>query len=390
MTSPKPSSSPPDVTSPPLVPRITDWRIGGLIVLVAGIAFWLTVNLDSFHMRVLQIGHIVAYWCIIATLNKHRQVMFLLILAVTLSGWILGVTQEPFIVAAWSLYGVTFLSGTRRHFTPMSSIVLALLTIFLLGGQAPSSKALVFQMLMSLTLLLGSWALGIQGRAEADQREQAARARERTRILEERAKVSRDLHDVLSHTLSRIGLQAGVAAETSSANPRKTIQTLRSIESTSRSALNEVRGVLATIRTEGCEPTKRTTLSDIATLVHQSGASGIHVAADINLPGPPETLVNHHLYRIIQELLTNIGKHATSSSGELLVQSRGSTIRICSRNHYDSGSAHPKEGLGLTGVRERAALLNGTCEVSATEGTFVAEVTLPTSAVGAKAGGEIP
>lgn len=374
------------MNSPPPVPRITDRRGGGLIVLITGVAFWLTVGLDSFHMRVLQIGHIVAYWCIIAALNRHRQAMFLLILAVTLSGWILGVTQEPFLVAAWALYCVTFLSGNGRHFTPVLSIVLVLVTVFLLGGQAPSSKVLVFQMLMSLTLLLGSWVLGIQSRAEAEQREQAARARERARILEERAKVSRDLHDVLSHTLSRIGLQAGVAAEISPTNPGKAIQTLRNIESASRAALNEVRGVLATIRMEGCEKAESTTLSDIATLVHQSGASGIRVTADIDLPGPPETLVNHHLYRIIQELLTNIGKHATSSSGELLVQSQGSTIRICSRNHYDPGSAQPKEGLGLTGVRERVALLNGACEVSATEGIFVAEVILPASTVGAKAG----
>lgn len=299
-------------------------------------------------------------------------------------------TQEPFIVAAWSLYGVTFMSGTRRHFTPVLSIVLALLTVFLLGGQAPSSKVLVFQMLMSLTLLLGSWVLGIQSRAEAEQRERAARARERTRILEERAKVSRDLHDVLSHTLSRIGLQAGVAAEISPENPERAIQTLRSIESASRSALNEVREVLAAIRTEGCEPCESTTLSDIAALVHQSGTSGIQVTADIDLPGSPETPVSHHLYRIVQELLTNMGKHATSSSGELLVQSQGSTIRICSRNHYDLGPTQPKEGLGLTGVRERAALLNGACEVSAAEGTFVAEVSLPASTVGAKAGGEMP
>ncbi|WEO78730.1 histidine kinase [Cryobacterium sp. SO2] len=344
-------------------------------------AFWLTVSPGSPELRVIQLALIGSYALVVIFTPTHPQLSFYLLFAITVAGWLIGVTQEPFIMASWGLYRVTFLSGKSRRLKLITSVVSVGFFLVLVSAQAPSSDFMVLQVLVSVTFLFGAWLMGVQGRAEAEQREQAAESRKRTALLEQRAEVSRELHDILSHTLSRIGMQAAVATEVNSTDLPKVLGVLASIEVDSRLALTEVRSLLVTVKT-GVAPATQPTMSSFPDLVRSSAALGIDVDLAMDLPESLPTIVDVNLYRILQELVTNIGKHAAHSQGTIRVglDSPGlltvSSESISPGHHDDSNP-----GIGLDGIRERAEMLGGAADVHREGDLFSVTVTIPLPAL---------
>lgn len=364
-------------------PRLATRSTGAIVVGIVGFIFWSTVDPGSLALRLLQVAHLAGYLLVIMCSARLRYATFFLTMTLTLSGWALGLTQEPFVVASWALYRATFLTERRRYFAQTVSIVSAMLLVLLLGGRPPSSEVLLLRLLTSAMFLFGAGIIGAQRRAESDQRDQAARARERAKLLEQRAEVSRELHDVLSHTLSRIGLQAGVASEVNNGDSEKTVRALRSIEAESRRALMEVRDVLTAVRGANAERDAPTapTIAALDSLAYGSRDGGVVVTGSIDLPGGRKSRVDGHLYRIVQELVTNIGKHGASPKGELAIWVEGDDLLIHSENEIRLGGDRAEPGLGLIGIRERVGLLGGACGVSLESGLFAVDITIPASAV---------
>jgi signal transduction histidine kinase len=221
-------------------------------------------------------------------------------------------------------------------------------------------------------------------RAEADQQIRAERAR-----LAERARIAREMHDVLAHRISLVALHAGgleVARDLSPAQVRDSAALLRS---TAHQALEELRDVIGVLRDESGQSSVSTvpqpTLADIPRLVEETRRSGakidfeMHVDSSATAPGP----LGRDAYRIVQEALTNISKHARGTLAHVRVAGAPDQgLRVSVRNPPAVGTydrpTPPGSGTGLLGLHERVTLASGVLVHGPDEsGDFVVEADLP-------------
>jgi signal transduction histidine kinase len=198
----------------------------------------------------------------------------------------------------------------------------------------------------------------------AKAREQELRAREqeaRRQATEERLEIARELHDVLAHSISLIAVQANVALEVMDRRPEQARIALSAIKDASRSALGEVRSVLTVLRGDRAAPRDPAPdLTRLPHLVRTAEAAGLKVALSVvgDLDAVP-LAVSQAGYRIVQESLTNVVRHAGADQAWILVESAsGLRLRVT-----DDGRGAPLgfdgTGNGLPGMRERAAALGG-------------------------------
>jgi signal transduction histidine kinase len=217
-------------------------------------------------------------------------------------------------------------------------------------------------------------------RLEAAEGERAARA-----VMDERLRIARELHDVIGHSISLIAIQSEAAARAARSNPHAVPAFLSEISAASRQALAEMRGVLAVLRPDATvlpttgELSPQPGLEQVGELVASLRAGGLETrlkAEPMHLP-PGMALA---VYRIVQESLTNVLKHAgaDAKAGVTIIQSRG-TVRI---SVHDDGAGPsglaPGAAHGIVGMRERAAAYGGTLRTGARPGGgFEVEAAIP-------------
>jgi signal transduction histidine kinase len=253
---------------------------------------------------------------------------------------------------------------------------------------------------LALTAILGGAA---KARAEylaemAKVRAERARAREeqeRRQTSEERLRIARELHDVLGHHLSLINVQAGVGLHLMDSRPEQAREALTAIKTASSEALREVRAVLGVLRPEE-EAAPRQPALGLDRLEDLTAGAGIPVTTTIagtRRPLPAE--VDRAAYRIVQEALTNVRRHAPAGSAEVCVSYEPAQLRLSVRNTPAGppatvpGSAAPAgepgagsttAGSGIAGMRARAEALGGTLEAGPLDGGgFVVSAVLPAS-----------
>lgn len=231
---------------------------------------------------------------------------------------------------------------------------------------------------------------GIRGRRErtAEFRRRVSQRRQ-TEVQAERVRIARELHDVLAHSLSQINVQAGVGLHLMDKQPEKAKEALASIKETSKTALDEVRTVLGVLRAEGTDPNAplvpEPDLSRLPGLAASVTAQGIEVRLDDRLdadqvPKP----VQLALYRIAQESLTNITRHAEGARhATITLERRDGLYRLEVRDDgraAPAGTASESGGRGLLGMRERAELLGGHLSAGPADGGgFAVVAELPAS-----------
>lgn len=196
-------------------------------------------------------------------------------------------------------------------------------------------------------------------RAEALQRRRTAEERERVRI-------ARELHDVIGHALSQINVQASVGLHLMDRDAEQARTALANIKQTSKTALEEVRSVLGAIRSDADAPlSPQAELAELPRLVAGVTTAEFEATLDDRLGGDaPGRAVQFAAFRIIQEALTNIVRHARATHAVVAIERVGDELRL---EVDDDGSWLPAasgEGSGILGMRERAALLGGTVEVA--------------------------
>ncbi|MFI6089629.1 sensor histidine kinase [Streptomyces sp. NPDC051218] len=244
------------------------------------------------------------------------------------------------------------------------------------------------------TLLLAGWFLCalVTGLADKNwqaylrQTEQRALEAERTReeaalrrAGEERLRIARELHDSLTHSISIVKLQAGVAVHLARKRGEDIPPALLAIQEASGEAMRELRSTLTVLRTD--EPT-----GSPALLVERARAAGL--AVELTVRGRERTLagdLERAAYRIVQEGLTNAARHAGGCAKvavELEYGERVLGVRVEDDGVADAGRP-PVEGIGLTGMRERVASLGGALRAGPrVEGGFLVRAELPLEYVG--------
>ena len=210
--------------------------------------------------------------------------------------------------------------------------------------------------------------------------EQAERTREETarrRADEERLRIARELHDSLTHSISIIKVQAGVAIHLSRKRDEPVPEALLAIQEASGDAMRELRATLELLRDDDTG----SGLALVERLVDGARRAGLPVTVDV--AGEPRVLpapVDRAAYRIIQEALTNISRHAgpeVSASVTLGYHQDELTVRVDDDGHGPRGNG-TAPGVGLTGMRERVAALGGTLHTGPSEeGGFSVRARLP-------------
>ena len=214
-------------------------------------------------------------------------------------------------------------------------------------------------------VIVAAWLLGAYVRTRrqlvVELRQRAADSAEAAAVAE-RARVARELHDVLAHSLGVVVVQAEAAEEALSRRPEVAAESLRSIQRTGREALVEVRRLVGVLREDEAVREPSRGAGAVAELVRGVTAAGLPVELDVDgsvegLPAAPDLAV----YRIVQESLTNVLKHAGASRARVHIARRPD--RVCVEVTDDgqgSPGADDGSGNGLRGMRERVTALGGT------------------------------
>ncbi len=216
-------------------------------------------------------------------------------------------------------------------------------------------------------LILAVWMAGIFVRSRRDAAVLIAEASELKRkveaaVAEERSRIARELHDIISHTVSVIGLQAGAAERMLDLDPERARQPLQSIQGRARESVLELRRLFGILRDgdERAELTPQPRLAQLEMLFEQVRAAGLDVELRVEgdlQPLPPG--VELSAYRIVQEALTNILKHAGATQAEVLLRYSDRALELKVTDN-GVGTRANGSGHGLIGMRERAALYGGT------------------------------
>jgi signal transduction histidine kinase len=222
-----------------------------------------------------------------------------------------------------------------------------------------------------------------ESRARAEWTQRSREEEARRRMVEERLRIAREMHDVIGHSLAVISLQAGVAEHLLAGRPEEARKAVTAIRGVSKQALTELRTELAALRGDGlADADRRPTpgLSAVPALASQMRDAGLRI--DVDLPEGdyqiPE-IVSTAAYRIVQESLTNVARHA-GSEARAMVRAVLEPDRL-ELEIVDDGSGvidPPSEGGGLQGMRERvAALAGGFSARGRPEGGFRVWASLP-------------
>lgn len=233
-----------------------------------------------------------------------------------------------------------------------------------------------FRIALTTLGLIACFAIGeaIRTRvASSEARRRQLAERQRAVEQEERARIARELHDVLAHSLSQIAVQSGVGLHLFDREPEKAREALASIRELSATGLDEVRGVLGFLRGDERVPTAPLTpqpqLADLPALVAARSGLGLAVTLDDRTgEDAPPSAVQTTAYRIAQEALTNVVRHSSASSATVTVTRDGADLVI---QVIDDGTGMPPgraPGGGIRGMRERAELAGGTVEVGTRSG----------------------
>jgi signal transduction histidine kinase len=234
---------------------------------------------------------------------------------------------------------------------------------------------------------IGAWVVGDSTRSQRERTAWLAQRQEdeaRRAAAEERVRIARDLHDVVAHHISVIAVQAEAAQEVLAAHPERAEGAMATVADTARSALGELRRMLALLRSDaGRAP--QPDLGAVDELVASVRSAGLAVEVRTTGPARPvDGVVGVTAYRIVQEALTNVLRHADARRAcvDLAFEADALVIRVADDGRgpraVRPGATDGGGGQGLVGMRERVSVLGGRLETGpAPGGGFAIEARLP-------------
>lgn len=340
--------------------------------------------LDPLAVSLLAVGA--------AVLVIRRQYPLLtlgLAFAATLAYWLLSYPRGPIFLSMMVVI-FTLATGGRRMLAWVSLLAGFVAFVWLpswLGQEQEPGPPAIFG-LAGWMLVLAATAEMVRFRRERELAAVSARAEEaRRQISEERVRIAREMHDVLAHSITVINVQAAVALHLIDERPEQARTALATIKDVSKETLGELRSVLQALR-QGDEPPQRAptpTLARLDELISRATTAGLQIRTEI--AGSLDSLpvgVDLAAYRIVQEALTNVIRHAGAASATVRVchQDGALTLEVDDEGGAVTPLAEPDSeqspGRGIVGMRERAAALGGTVEAGPRpEGGFKVLARLP-------------
>jgi signal transduction histidine kinase len=307
------------------------------------------------------------------------------LLALVVSDHLVGLM--PFV--EWILiYGVGAYSTRRRSVGVLGFMILGLVAASASDYQGFNSADVVRNVLvLTACLQFGRFAAASRRNARtkvelAEQRALLAAQQAQHAVVEERLSLAQELHDIVAHSISIITVQASMGSAAFDTQPHQTRRALANIERTSRDTLAELRGLLGVLRRDDGSRGARNpapSLRDVPALVANVESAGIAATVVSNGPLALPAGVDAFAYRIVQEALTNVIKHAHATKVTIEIADSGAVASVRVR---DDGRGHSYQtstgGNGIIGMRERVATFGGTLNAGpAPGGGFEVHATLP-------------
>lgn len=301
------------------------------------------------------------------------------LMAVELSFWGDPQVVSNAIASFCSLYGLAVWARPRGFALGAAAVPVADLAASA-GPKTNLHNSVPFAVVTPLALfLVRRVVLEREQRAELAERERDVSAREA--VAGERARIARELHDLIAHHVSMIVVQAGAERRVLDGADASTLEALESIEQIGRSALTEMRRLVGMLRADADDPlTPQPGLDDVPRLVTQMREAGLPV--ELRVDGEPRKLavgVELSAYRIVQEALTNALKHAGEARATVHIHYGADSLEL---EIVDNGAGETvsssRGGHGLVGMHERVALYGGRLDASRRAGGgFAVHALLP-------------
>ncbi|WP_433359445.1 sensor histidine kinase [Actinoplanes sp. CA-142083] len=343
---------------------------------------------DAGPIRVLDVALILAAAAAVALCRRFPVPALIVVTAAMLA---LHVRVHAGVSAAFPVLGVVYVAAWRGHRATAALASVVFLTGFLARDVAVAPAGRPGQEIVERTSLLLGWFVAAnvaglvarQRRAYLEQAEQRAFEAERTRdemalrrAGEERLRIARDLHDSLTHSISVVKVQAGIAVHLARKQGEEPSAALLAIQEASGAAMRELRATLEVLRSpsDGDLPG----LGNLGELTDRTRAAGVPV--ELTVTGAADGLpseVDQAGYRVVQEALTNVARHAGPASAEVRLDYQPAWLTI---EVTDDGTAAGPvtPGVGLRGMRERVTGLGGTLHADHRDGGgFAVRATFP-------------
>ena len=310
-----------------------------------------------------------------------------------------------YLTMAVALYTLSVQARTRREAVVPAATAVAAMTLGGIVGVGGSIEwtwhAAVFPGWAAAALFLGEAARNrrdyLQGLVDRARYLEETREEEaRRRVAEERLRIARDLHDVVAHTIATINLQSGVAAHVLERRPEQAAEALVAIKRSSGDALHELRATLDVLRSDGDTDDTRGTdasggtaprsptpgLARVEDLAATAAGAGLPVTVQWEGErGPLPVAVDVAGYRIVQESITNVMRHAQATRATVVIRctpgavdvevtddGRGAAATSAGTAGSTTNHAGSSEGHGIAGMRERATLVGGTLQAGPNPG----------------------
>jgi signal transduction histidine kinase len=281
-----------------------------------------------------------------------------------------------------ALYGLTAYGDGRRSLVVAGVTITVLAVTWLVAARDIEPRAAIGWVFFRIGASVMSAALGESvrtRRAIADEATRRAELAERTReeeararVDEERLRIAREVHDTVAHAIAVINVQSGVTAHLLEKRPDRVREALEVIEQTSSRALREMRSILGVLRDEHDGRVPHPGLDQVDELVGRARDAGL----EVELSGPPAGValpvaVDSAAYRILQEAITNVVRHAGPTRVGIALDCRDEILELRVTNetgHAAAGRSPTGPGRGIRGMRERCQLLGGDLEAGPVAG----------------------
>ena len=273
----------------------------------------------------------------------------------------------------FGLYQVASATNKRQSLFAGAACFGVIVTVFAIIRE-DLDQAIALTLLFSAVWLVGIFVRSRHARLEIAELTVAELSDEQARAMRdatdvERARIARELHDIVGHALNLVVIQAGAAQRVFDSSPEKALEAMKSVESNGRQALADVDRMLGILRDSGDTATPaspievRPSMSRLGSLVDELDATGQPV--DLKVSGTPTALapsVDLSAYRVVQEALTNVMTHAAGAKARVEIEYSEDLLAVTVTND-DSGvnkaGGRTSGGRGIVGMRERTALFGG-------------------------------